>query len=161
MSKEMEGDDIEFAPAGSGASTTYPVQCSTLRKNGYVMIKGRPCKVMEMSTSKTGKHGHAKVHLVALDIFTQKKYEDLCPSTHNIDVPNVTRQEYTLMDITNDGFVALMADNAETREDLRLPEGELGDKIREEFEKPLAGQVLVTVMSAVGEEQIVAVKTGN
>ena len=23
-----------------------------------------------MSTSKTGKHGHAKVHLVALDIFT-------------------------------------------------------------------------------------------
>jgi translation elongation factor P/translation initiation factor 5A len=23
-----------------------------------------------MSTSKTGKHGHAKVHMVALDIFT-------------------------------------------------------------------------------------------
>lgn len=96
MSKEMEGDDIEFAQAGSGASSTYPVQCSALRKGGYVMIKGRPCKVMEMSTSKTGKHGHAKVHLVALDIFTQKKYEDLCPSTHNIDVPNVTRQEYTV-----------------------------------------------------------------
>ena len=96
MSKEMEGDEIEFAQAGSGASATYPVQCSALRKNGYVMIKGRPCKVMEMSTSKTGKHGHAKVHLVALDIFTQKKYEDLCPSTHNIDVPNVTRQEYTV-----------------------------------------------------------------
>jgi translation initiation factor 5A len=181
MSKEMEGDDIEFHQAGSGASATYPVQCSALRKNGYVMIKGRPCKVMEMSTSKTGKHGHAKVHLVALDIFTQKKYEDLCPSTHNIDVPNVTRQEYTvslllvhlssspnvsassssqLMDITNDGFVSLMADNADTREDLRLPEGELGDKIREEFEKGTS-QVLVTVMSAVGEEQIVAVKTGN
>lgn len=96
MSKEMEGDDIEFSQAGSGASATYPVQCSALRKNGYVMIKGRPCKVMEMSTSKTGKHGHAKVHLVALDIFTQKKYEDLCPSTHNIDVPHVTRQEYTV-----------------------------------------------------------------
>jgi hypothetical protein len=25
-----------------------------------------------MSTSKTGKHGHAKVHMVALDIFTGK-----------------------------------------------------------------------------------------
>lgn len=67
---------------------------------------------------------------------------------------------HQLIDITNDGFVALMAENADTREDLRLPEGELGDKIREEFEKG-AGQVLVTVMSAVGEEQIVAVKTGN
>ena len=32
--------------------------------------QNRPCKIVEMSTSKTGKHGHAKVHLVALDIFT-------------------------------------------------------------------------------------------
>lgn len=32
------------------------------------MIKGRPCKIVDMSTSKTGKHGHAKVHLVAIDV---------------------------------------------------------------------------------------------
>ena len=32
----------------------------------------RPCKIVEMSTSKTGKHGHAKVHMVAIDIFTGK-----------------------------------------------------------------------------------------
>ena len=58
---DMEGDDVEYSEASAGASATYPVQCSSLRKNGFVMIKGRPCKVMEMSTSKTGKHGHAKV----------------------------------------------------------------------------------------------------
>lgn len=87
-----EGED--YSAANAGASKTYPVQCSSLRKNGFVMIKGRPCKIMEMSTSKTGKHGHAKVHLVGLDIFTNKKYEDICPSTHNIDVPNVNRSDF-------------------------------------------------------------------
>jgi translation initiation factor 5A len=65
-------NDHTFESAESGASLTFPLQCSALRKNGHVVIKGRPCKIIEMTTSKTGKHGHAKVHLVATDIFTNK-----------------------------------------------------------------------------------------
>lgn len=157
----MEGEDaVEYQGASSNASSTYPMQCSALRKNGFVMIKGRPCKIVEMSTSKTGKHGHAKVHLVGIDIFNGKRYEDLCPSTHNIDVPNVSRIDFQLIDISDDGFVSLMTDKGDTRDDLKLPDGELADKIREEYAKE-DNTVLVTVISAVNEEAIIACKNAS
>lgn len=102
---EHHGHDVHFESADSGASLTYPQQAGTVRKNGFLVIKGRPCKVScsksrllltlshtslsltklcppqvsDVSTSKTGKHGHAKCHFVAIDIFTGKKYEDLTP----------------------------------------------------------------------------------
>merc|ERR1712060_228995 len=38
-----------------------------------------------------------KAHIVALDIFTGKKYEDLCPTSHNLEVPFVKRTEYQLL----------------------------------------------------------------
>ncbi|CAG0906551.1 unnamed protein product, partial [Cyprideis torosa] len=127
-------ENADFESADAGASTTYPQQCSALRKNGFVMLKGRPCKIVEMSTSKTGKHGHAKVHMVGLDIFTNKKYEDICPSTHNMEVPFVKRSDFQLVSIADDGFLSLMDDTGEVREDLALPAGELGASIKADYE---------------------------
>merc|ERR1711982_77654 len=96
-------EEPTFETADAGSAHTYPAEAGTLRKGSHVMIKGHPCKVAEVTTSKTGKHGHAKAHIVALDIFTQKKYEDLCPTSHNVEVPFVTRTEVQALNVEEDG----------------------------------------------------------
>merc|ERR1711988_946927 len=109
-----EEADEEFDTADAGSSHVYPQQAGEIRKGSHVMIKGHPCKVAEISTSKTGKHGHAKAHIVALDIFTGKKYEDLCPTSHNLEVPFVKRTEYQLLAADPDeGNVSLLLESGE------------------------------------------------
>merc|ERR1712232_248084 len=141
----------------AAGSLTYPAQCSSIRKGGYVVIKNRPCKVVETSTSKTGKHGHAKVHMVAIDIFTNKKLEDISPSTHNMEVPNVSRNEFQLLDIADDGFVTLMTANGDTKSDLKVPENEeVANTMNTLFKD--GKDTVVTVLAAMGEEQIISAK---
>lgn len=126
----------------------------------YIMIKDRPCKVVNVSTSKTGKHGHAKANFTAIDIFNGKKVEDVIPTTHTTYVPNVMRSEYQLLDI-EDGFCSLLKEDGDTRDDLKLPdypEG-FGQEIQNAFND--GKTLIVTVLSAVGTDQIVSYKEEN
>jgi translation initiation factor 5A len=145
-----EHHDVHFESADAGASKTFPMQAGSIRKNGHIVIKNRPCKVVDVSTSKTGKHGHAKCHFVAVDIFTNKKVEDLTPSSHNCDVPHVSRTEYTLIDISDDGFCSLMLESGETKDDLTLPSGtdeldKLAIQIKADFDE--GKELIVAVLS--------------
>ncbi|PFX23855.1 Eukaryotic translation initiation factor 5A [Stylophora pistillata] len=99
---------------------------------------------------------HTSKSVAGIDIFTSKKYEDICPSTHNMNVPNVSRSDYQLNDIQSDGFLELMDDNNEIREDLKLPETDLGKEIRSKFDN--GEGLLVTVLKAMGEEMVVGHK---
>ena len=80
--------------------------------------------MVEVSTSKTRKHGHAKCHFVASDIFNGKKLEDIVSYSHNYDVPHVNHTDFQLIDISGDGFVSLLTNNVNTKDDLRLPSDE-------------------------------------
>jgi translation elongation factor P/translation initiation factor 5A len=68
-----------------------------------VMIGGVPCTVREATIPKTGKHGLAKAHIVAVDPFTGKKMETLVMASQlgdgSLSSNNVIRSEYTVIDI--------------------------------------------------------------
>lgn len=161
----MSDHEVEtFEAADAGASLTYPQQAGTVRKNGYLVISGRPCKVVDVSTSKTGKHGHAKCNFTAIDIFTGKKYEEMTPSSHNVDVPNISRKEYTVIDITDEGIVSMMDESGNTRDDMFLPKGtDEAEKLAEMMQQHWEAQkeMAVTVVKAMGEEMINSVKVIN
>jgi len=66
---------------------------------------------MEMTTSKTGKHGHAKVKFVGVDIFSGKKYQELQASTHNMNEVIVEKKEYTVGYIDEDNGALQLFDD--------------------------------------------------
>merc|ERR1712183_1039858 len=91
-------DDEQFESADTG-SLTFPFAAGSIRKGSYMLIKGNPCKVAEVSTCKTGKHGHAKCNITGIDIFSNKKYEDSIPSSHNLpELEDLADVKQRLMD---------------------------------------------------------------
>ena len=117
--------------------------------------------MIDVSTSKTGKHGHAKCHFVSQDIFTNKKMEELVPSSHNLEVPFINRKDYTLLDIDEDGHMSLMDEGGNNREDLKLPSGhDDADALAKNIENMFKDgkEIVVTILMAMGEEHASAVK---
>jgi len=130
------------------------------------MLKGRPTKISDVSTAKTGKHGAAKCMFVGVDIFNDRKIEETYGSGDNMDVPNLGRKEYQLIDIDDDGIVSMMdPDSGDMKEDLNLPSGtdrcdSLAKDIQAAWEEG-KGDIMVTVIAACGEEQIYGFKITN
>ncbi|OSX78674.1 hypothetical protein BU14_0103s0018 [Porphyra umbilicalis] len=148
------GDDA----SGSGASDCIPIQAGALKKGSHVVLKGFPCKIVDYSTSKTGKHGHAKANITGIDIFTQRKYEDISPTSHNMLQPLVNRKDYQLVDIDDEAYLTLMDDKNDTRADLKLDlDGDdVHKKIKEEFDN--GKDLVVTVLAAMKTEKVIAWK---
>ena len=58
-----------------------------LKQGSYVLIDGFPCQVRSVDKSKPGKHGAAKVRVVAFDVFSGQKRGLLKSTSMDVDVP--------------------------------------------------------------------------
>ncbi len=101
--------------------TTKQVGAGTLQKGNYVVIEGEACKVSDINISRPGKHGHAKVRIVAVGLTDGKKRDIVMPGHDNIDVPIVDKKSAQVLSIN--GTMANVMDT-ETYEtfDLEIPD---------------------------------------
>ena len=151
-------EEIIFNSGDAGASDTIPIKAGSCKKGVHVMIKGFPCKVIEVSTSKTGKHGHAKVNITGIDIFSGKKYQESSPTSHNLMQPVITKEDYQLIELDDHNFLTLLDDNGSVREDLALDNEdiELNTRLKEEFKN--GKELSVTVQKCVQKEKVISFK---
>jgi len=151
--------DYEIEVLEAAGSATIPMEAGQIKKGGHMMIKGKPCKVLSISVSKTGKHGHAKCNFLATDIFTGKKLEDMIPSSHGTTVPIVVRTDWELIDIDDEDCITLMDEGGNQKTDLNLPT--VPDNMARDIKEAWANGdnvVQVTVQAAVGIEQVISFK---
>jgi len=156
--------DFDMSSGAAGAAETIPIRAGDVKKGTPVMLKDHPCKCIEVTTSKTGKHGHAKAKIVGLDVFTGSKYLEVCPTSHNMMQPVLTRSEWELTDISSSNQLVLMNLAGEQKEDLDLPCDnsnvltELSLSIKEKFDTcPASKGVFLVILKALKTEQVVDV----
>ena len=72
----------------------------------------------------------------------------MVPSTHGTTVPTITRTEYNLNSIDDEGFLSLMDENSNVREDLQLSKidhwQEVNKQVLEGYEQDKA--LILTVL---------------
>lgn len=112
----------------------------------FLVIDDKPCRIIAYTTAKPGKHGASKTLFDTKDVITGKNVQYSAPSKGMVTVPEVTRETYTVLDITDEGFLSLMK-HGDIREDVRLPDDEVGKEIRRILEKEAIPEiVLMTVL---------------
>lgn len=153
----MSDAEDDYDAADSGAADCTPIEAGAARKGGFLVIKGRPCKIVDMSKAKVGKHGAAKCAFTGIDIFTGKKLEAIAPASAGLSQPIVERNEYEMCDISDDDFVTLMDAGGNMREDIKVPDDpETAKKLRARMDEGIT--TMVTVLKAMGMEQIIDMK---
>jgi translation initiation factor 5A len=91
-----------------------------LRVGGYVLIEDIPCKVVEIESSKPGKHGAAKMRITAIGIFEGQKKTLLSPGDADVDVPIIERKNVMILSVS--GSTAQVMDQQSNEVyDLELP----------------------------------------
>jgi len=102
-----------------------------LKKGSYVWYNNEVYEVLEIETSKTGKHGAAKARIVMRSLVSGKTIELVKPTQDPIEVPIVKKiKGQVISKISDDTYMVMDLETYETFE-AKVKSDELKGKIEE------------------------------
>jgi len=110
-------------------SDTKLVSVGSLKKGDTIIIDGAPCKIVDTSTSRPGKHGHAKVNMMAVGMLDGKKRQMVMPGHDKVEAPIVEKKNAQVLSISGNMANVMDMETYETF-DIEVP-GELKDQVQE------------------------------
>jgi len=105
------------------------VGAGSIKEGSYLLIDGVACKVVSAETSKSGKHGHAKVRITAIGLLDNRKREFIAPAHDNVEVPIIEKRNAQVLSISGSTANVMDSENYETF-DMKIPD-DLKDKVIE------------------------------
>ena len=107
------------------------VDAGTLKVNRYILLNDEPCKILSLDHSKAGKHGHAKIRIMAVGLFDKSKRSAVFPANAKVDVPLIEKKTGMVSAIMGNTLSVMDMADYNTME-LDMPEDEeLAAKIQE------------------------------
>lgn len=96
-------------------------QMGDLKIGRFVIIEGEACKIVSMDKSKPGKHGAAKVNVVAMSLLTGNKKTLMKSSDADVEIPVVTRKRSQIVSISGNNAQLMDSESFEVFE-VEVPE---------------------------------------
>ena len=91
-----------------------------LREGKYLLIEDIPCRIVNIETSKSGKHGAAKMRITGVGIFGGAKKTLLTPGDADVEVPIIDRKNVQIMSVSGNTAQVMDVQNYEMY-DLEIP----------------------------------------
>lgn len=109
-------------------SVTYAT-LGELKVGSYIVIDGEPCRIVEMSKAKTGKHGSAKAHVVAVCMFSGNKKTLVAPVDTRVEVPMIEKRIGQVLADTGDTVQIMDLETYDTFEIEKPKDQQLASKL--------------------------------
>lgn len=127
-----------------------PVEAGSIKVGSYIVIDDEPCKVVEVTKSKPGKHGSAKARIVAIGVFDNVKRSIVVPTSATVNVPVISKLSAQVLSVTGD-MVQLMDLSTYEVYEAPIPEDE-------NLRSKIAPGVEVEVWEFMGRRKIMRTK---